>query len=141
MIGIGAMAVTNDIRVPEQYSARPGTQMSYEYGQVGMVTEYVIGSNKALHIAFDLFTGAGFTLQYERHHEGDEFDYEDDYVYDKNWFFVAEPGVKVEVNLTKWMRLSPGVSYRIASGSDAEGLTDRDLSDINYNVSLKFGKF
>src|SRR5687767_10084587 len=42
MIGIGAMAVTNDLPVPEQYHAIPGTPMSYGYGQVGMVNEYVI---------------------------------------------------------------------------------------------------
>ena len=27
---------------------------------------------------------------------------------------VVEPGVKAEVNVTKWFRLSPGVSYRAA---------------------------
>jgi hypothetical protein len=141
MIGLGAMAVTNDIRVPEEYSALPGTPMSYEYGQVGMVNEYMFGSNKAFHVGFSLFTGAGFTLQYQRHDDWEEFDDSDHEIYDTNWFFVAEPGLQVEVNLTRWMRFSPGVSYRFAYGSDAEGLTDRDLRDINYNVSLKFGKF
>jgi hypothetical protein len=141
MIGIGAMAVTNDLPVPEQYSVNPDKRMSYEYGQVGLVNEYVLGSNKAVHVVFDLFTGAGFTLQYQRHSEWDDFDYEDDHAYEKNWFFVAEPGVQLEINLTRWMRVSPGVSYRLAYGSDAAGLTDNDLRDINYNVTLKFGKF
>jgi hypothetical protein len=141
-IGLGASAVTNDIPVPEEFSTVPGTRMSYEYGQVGMVNEYVIGSNKAFHVVFDLFTGAGFTLQYNRN-DLDHYNHEyyDDYTHDENWFFVIEPGVQLEVNLTKWMRLSPGVSYRFAQGSDAIGLTDSDLRDINYNVTLKFGKF
>jgi hypothetical protein len=141
MIGLSAIALTNDLEVPSEYSVDPTRHMSYQYGQVGLVTEYVLGSNKAVHVVFDLFSGAGFTLQYERHSDWDDFDSDQDKAYDQNWFFVAEPGVQVEVNLTRWMRFSPGVSYRLAYGSDAAGLTDNDLRDINYNVTLKFGKF
>jgi hypothetical protein len=60
---------------------------------------------------------------------------------DEDWFFVVEPGVQVEVNLLKWMRFSPGVSYRSVVNSNALGLSDSKLSDISYNVTLKFGKF
>ena len=40
--------------------------MSYEYGQVGLIMEFAPASNKAVHLAFSLFSGAGFTLQHER---------------------------------------------------------------------------
>jgi hypothetical protein len=143
LLGVGASAVTNDIRVPQQYSVNPDVPMSYEFGQVGLVTEYVLGSNKAVHVAFNLFTGAGFTVQYDRQSNNNdwEWDADEEEHHDENWFFVAEPGVQVEVNITRWMRFSPGVSYRIASGSDALGLTDAKLSDMSYNLTLKFGKF
>ncbi|RAW01708.1 hypothetical protein [Pseudochryseolinea flava] len=144
LVGVSAAAVTNDIRVPQKYSVNPDIPMSYEFGQVGLVTEYVLGSNKAVHFAFNLFTGAGFTVQYDREGYGDEWEWhddDDDSHHDENWFFVAEPGVQVEVNITRWMRFSPGVSYRIASGSDGLGLSDAKLSDMSYNLTLKFGKF
>jgi len=141
LLGIGAAATTNNIPVPIQYSVDPLRNMSYEYGQVGLVTEYVIGSNKTVHLAFNLFTGAGFTVQYERY-SWDHNDYHgDQHVHDENWFFVAEPGFQVEVNLMKWMRFSPGISYRAAFGSDARGLSDNALSNVSYNATLKFGKF
>jgi hypothetical protein len=115
--------------------------MSYEYGQVGLVTEYVLGSNKTFHVAFNLFSGAGFTVQYERYGwNNDDFDFDQQDI-DENWFFVAEPGVQLEINLLKWMRFSPGISYRAAFGSDAAGLSDNALSDITYSATLKFGKF
>jgi len=141
LLGIGAGATTNNIPVPLEYSVDPLRNMSYEYGQVGLVTEYVFGSNKTFHFAFNLFSGAGFTLQYERYgwHNLDYNNGDNDY--DENWFFVAEPGVQVEINLLKWMRFSPGISYRAAFGSDAPGLSDNALSDISYNATLKFGKF
>lgn len=143
LLGLGGAAVTNDIPVPPQYSAIPGVELSYEYGQCGLVTEYVIGSSKAIHAVFHLFSGAGFTVQYFRHNWDDDYDdYLDDHAgRDENWFFVAEPGVQLEVNLFRWMRFSPGVSYRAAFGSDAKGLSDNDLSDMSYNVTLKFGRF
>ncbi len=140
MIGAGAAAVTSNIPVPLQYSTDPSRNKSYEYGQVGLVTEYVVGSAKPVHLVFQLFTGAGFTLQYERNNWHNSGNYNST-VTDENWFFVAEPGVQLEVNLFKWMRLSPGISYRTSFGSDAAGLKDKDIRDISYSATLKFGKF
>lgn len=146
LIGIGAAALTNSLEVPLQFSADPLRDMNYEYGQVGLVTEYVLGSNKAFHLAFNLFTGAGFTLQHDRYdwdHDHDEdFDFDDeDETSDTNCFFVAEPGVQLDINVFKWMRFSPGVSYRAAFGSDGLGMRDSDISNISYNATLKFGRF
>jgi hypothetical protein len=141
LLGFGAAALTNNIPVPLEYRTMPTVDLSYMYGQFGLVTEYVAASDKVMHVVFHLFTGAGFTGQYERYHWDDDdsdFDRSD---LDENWFFVAEPGVQVELNVFKWMRFSPGVSYRATLGSDGRGLSDRDLSDISYNATLKFGKF
>lgn len=144
LLGLGAAALTNNIAVPSEHSTDPLRNMSYMYGQVGMVTEYVIASDKTFHLAFNLFSGAGFTVQYEREDWRDNDDHEfdwDEEQQDENCFFVAEPGVQLEVNVFKWMRFCPGVSYRAAFGSDARGLSDNDLSNISYNATLKFGKF
>lgn len=140
MFGIGAGAVTNNIPVPVEHRANPTEDLSYEYGQVGLVTEYVVASNKPVHLVFHLFTGAGFTLQYNRYNWDDDYSYRN-YPYDENWFFVMEPGVQVEINLLRWMRFSPGVSYRAAFGSEAYGLTDADLSGGSVDLTLKFGRF
>lgn len=143
LIGLSGAASTNYLPVPPEYSVRPLDDLSYEYGQVGLVTEYVLGSNKAFHVVFHLFSGAGFTLQYDRYDWEDDhqdwFDGQEDI--EENWFFVAEPGVQLEFNLFKWMRFSPGVTYRTAYGSDAKGLNDSALTDWSYNATLKFGKF
>ncbi len=147
MIGIGAAATTNNISVPMKYSTDPTRKMSWQYGQFGLMTEYSFGSTRVIHLNFSLFSGAGFTAQYERHDwddwdDWDDHDYDDDDIkHDANFFYVMEPGVQVELNVLKWMRLSPGISYRKTFGSDAIGLNDKALSDVSYNVTLKFGKF
>lgn len=138
MLGLGASASTNRLSVPDQFSAFTNRDMTWQYGQFGLMTEYVVGSDKPVHLVFQLFSGAGFTLQYER--DGwHGYDYDD--VHDENWFVVAEPGVQLELNLFKWMRLSPGISYRATFGSEGLGLKDKDLSALSYRATLKFGKW
>jgi len=146
LIGVGAAATTNYIPVPLEYSISPADRMSYGFGQVGLVTEYALWSNRAVHLTFNLFSGAGFTFQYDRpvnwyndhNYDPQPYAYGDN---DENWFMVMEPGVQLELNLFKWMRVSPGISYRQTYGSNARGLTDSNMSNTTYSVTFKFGKF
>ena len=141
MVGIGGAASTNNLPVPQQYATVEGRQLSYQYVQFGLYSEYVFGSNKTIHPVAHLFAGPGLTVQYDRK-QWDEFDHiEKDNKHDENWFMVAEPGVQIEINLFRWMRFSPGVSYRMAFGNDAAGLSDSKLSGMSFNASMKFGRF
>lgn len=144
MLGLSFTGSTNDIQVPLEYSANPLQNMTYQYAQGGLLMERVIGSNKPIHLVLSLFSGAGYTMQYSR--DGwDSYYYDpNDYhtaVYDENWFYVIEPGAQLEMNLFRWMRLSPGISYRQTYESKGLGLSDHDLSDWTYSVTLKFGGF
>lgn len=143
MLGASLAATTNNIPVPMEHSVNPrkDVKMSYEYGQFGLMSEYVLSSHRAIHVAFQMFAGTGFTLQYERYTNDWEDNHYHDYTHDDDWFFVAEPGVKVEFNVLKWMRFSPGVSYRLAAGSNGRGLSDDKISGASINATLKFGKF
>ncbi|MEI9810069.1 MAG: hypothetical protein WDO16_20600 [Bacteroidota bacterium] len=138
MLGLGLAASTNNLKVPLEHSADPLHSMTYQYGQFGLMTEYVVGSGWPLHLVFQGFAGAGFTLQYQR---SDWHTNSNRNINDENWFVVAEPGVQLEMNLFKWMRFSPGVSYRATFGSDGRGVKDKDLSAVSYNATLKFGRF
>lgn len=143
MIAFGAAATTNYIPVPANLNNFPARKMTYQYGQAGLMTEYVLASTKLVHLNFNLLTGTGFTLQYDRK-EWDDWDFDDwddDDRHKPDFFFVMEPGVQVEFNLLKWMRFSPGISYRRSFGARENGLSDSDLSNISYNLTFKFGRF
>lgn len=141
LLGLSGAAVTNNIPVPAQYSALPGEELSYMYGQFGLKTEYVVSSNRKFHLVFNLMTGAGFTTQYDRYYYRENSRNYGNVPRSDDWFFVAEPGVHLEVNVFRWMRFSPGYSYRAVYGSNAEGLRDESLSGNTLNLTLKFGKF
>src|SRR5688572_25499438 len=66
LIGVSAAAVTNNLPVPREYSTNPHMDMSYQYGQFGLMTEYTLWSERAVHLSFHVMNGAGFTLQYVR---------------------------------------------------------------------------
>jgi hypothetical protein len=142
LIGMGFAASTNDIRVPQQHSVNPLQPMTYQYGQGGLMLERVIKSNRSIHLVFNLFSGVGFTAQYHRPEweQWDDFDYYTT-THDENWFYVVEPGAQLEMNLFRWLRLSPGVSYRNTYGSNGLGLSDNNLSNWSYNITLKIGGF
>ncbi len=142
MVGLAFAASTNDLRVPVEYSVDPLQPMTYQYGQGGLMIERVLGSNKPVHLVLNLFSGVGFTAQYNRN-DWDDYNYHYDHpsIHDENWFYVLEPGAQLELNLFRWMRLSPGVSYRKTYQSSALGLIDSDLSNWSYNITVKFGGF
>jgi hypothetical protein len=145
LFGIGGSAVTNSIQVPAQYRILPDAEMIYTYGQFGSVIEYTLWSHRAIHLSFHAMNGAGFTAQYWENNWNDEDVQWGEYVnysHDTNWFFVTEPGIKIEMNVLRWMRFSPGISYRAVFGDHhPEGLSDSSLSGTSVNLTLKFGKF
>jgi hypothetical protein len=144
LLGVAGAAVTNNIPVPDKFNTIPGVKMSYEYAQFGLMTEYVLGSNRVIHVGFQLFSGAGLNTQYNRYDLDDDNDDDDfdDYRKNTDWFFIAEPGINVEINVFKWMRFCPGISYRAAVGDgESSGLKGSDINGATLNASLKFGKF
>jgi hypothetical protein len=59
--------------------------------------------------------------------------------------FVWEPGVGVELNVTKFFRINFGASCRFVSGINADnksdGFENKDFSGLNGSVTFKFGRF
>lgn len=141
LLGIGGGATTNFIPVPTSESSAPSKRMSYLYGQAGLVNEIVIASNGAIHPVLHWFNGAGLSLQYERPewNEMGDSDYTEQ-ADDLRWFYITEPGVQIELNLFRWMRMSPGISYRFAFDNETRTL-NKDVSGPSASIALKFGKF
>lgn len=141
LVGIGGGSTTNYIPVDIHESANPNQRMSYLYGQFGMVNELVIASNSPIHPVLHVFNGAGFTMQYHRP-RWEDFDnphYRED-IEDMKWYYICEPAIQVELNLLKWLRLSPGISYRFAFDNEKRKLDDQ-VSGPSVSLGMKFGKF
>ena len=47
----------------------------------------------------------------------------------------------MDINVSSWLRIGLGASYRIAVGLDLEEITNSDISGPSGLIILKFGKF
>lgn len=125
-------------------------------GYGGLLIEPIIAPHYPVHVSFPIMIGAGGVSYYEHYdyddcptwHEDDcGFDWDDDDCcdnyrqIDSDAFFVVEPGVEVELNIVKFMRLGIGGSYRWTSNVALQDHKKDFLHGLSGNISLKFGKF
>lgn len=129
----------------------------YEFagGYGGLYVEPIINWNSPVHLSFPMLIGAG-GIGYLKHW-GDYDSDHDYYNYDEDSyaFFVFEPGVEVEFNLLKWMRVALVGSYRLTTDVKLEykeHLTSSSfageriapenmLRSFSVGMIMKFGKF
>lgn len=114
------------------------------YGYFGVIGQYIISPAKLVHFSGQLELAYGSTKDYENPKSG---------LLDNFWnisgahYFMMEPGVNIELNLSKKIAFVTGVSYRYISGLNENDenvsithVTNKDLSGINFNIGLKFSK-
>lgn len=111
------------------------TNLAGGYG--GFMLEYIILPHAPVHVSIPLVLGAGGIAHTNNWNN-------------LNWagyptkadaFFVIEPGVEVEFNLIKFIRLSLGVSYRATTDIQLEDTDKNALNGLSTGIALKFGKF
>ena len=112
-------------------------------GYGGVQIEFTVAPRFPFHIAFPLLIGGGAAM-YSRN---EMFNY-DNHTYTGNWdvydwdtYFVVQPGIRLELNLLKFMRFGIGASYRYVPDLDLIHTDKTMLDGINGEVSLLFGKF
>jgi hypothetical protein len=114
------------------------------YGYFGAVGQYIYKPASLWHCSGQMLLAYGSTKDYENPKSG---------LLDNFWnisgasFFLLEPGINLELNLSRRLTLVTGISYRYVTGLDENNenveithVTNRDLSGINFNIGLKFNK-
>ncbi len=120
------------------------THPTVNYGYFGGIGQYLIYPGNAVHLSGQLLLAYGTTKDYEDPKSG---------LMDNFWnisgeiFFITEPGINLEINLTERVTFVTGLSYRKVKGIDSGNenvsrtrLTDQDMNGFNLNIGLKFRK-
>lgn len=142
-IGFAGYGLTTNVD-SDTYDEK-GELYELHMGYGGLLIEPVIASKSMVHITVPIFLGlggAGTHRQFNHPLTSDEIEnFEKKYEFETDVILVAEPGLNIEVNLLKNVRLDLGASYRYVYDSNVKGINDQELSGISGNVSLKFGWF
>ena len=125
---------------------------SYMYtgGYGGLHIAANVFGNKPINVTFPLTVGAG-SISYIKTQYYDLYNnyYDDCYAENHYAYLVLEPGVEVQLNMTRFFRISAGISYRytsdiylIYSNTNSESVINPSIMrGINAGIKLKFGKF
>ncbi|RJP80442.1 MAG: hypothetical protein C4524_03400 [Candidatus Zixiibacteriota bacterium] len=111
----------------------------FEGGYGGLMLGMIIQNNSLLHASADVTIGGG-TLVNTLEDRDDEWDFDSDN-YPSDGYFMLQPMLHAEVNLTEWMRADLGAGWRFVDGVTQFGLNDDDVSGVVAGVTFRFGQF
>lgn len=119
-------------------------QLAGGYG--GLFFEFIVNPNSPIHVSFPLTIGAGGVAYVRK-----DYNFNNNFEsleHDSEAFFMVEPGIELELNLVKFMRLAFGASYRYTSdvkldyvSNNAPIVGNDVLRGFSGGITLKFGKF
>lgn len=137
IIGGGGYGLATDIRASgEAHKIYPGKYLEMEMAYGGMEFEYVCMSDRLLHFSLYSLIGVG-NIGY-----GDESFSDEDMDFDKkDTVFVIEPALNGTLNITRWFRISAGLSYRMITDFQLAGVDKNDVSGLSATMTFRFGKF
>lgn len=130
-LGGGGYGLVTNHRVPVPYDGNDDLYAMGGYG--GFIFEYTNRSYRLIHITAATLIGGGGLMLRERNF--------DDVNEEVESYFVFEPGIHAELNVTHFFRIAAGVNYRMTSGISDFGFTDSDFSGFNGVITFKFGGF
>lgn len=129
-LGIGRYRTGTDFEAVNWTADIPRPEMRTNYS--GFEMEYVNQSYRLLHFSVQSLIGSGSVRYDDRNIDMDKT---------RDTYFVLQPGVNVNLNITSWFRLNAGVLYRFASGVSLQGTSNSDLSGGSGYIGLRFGGF
>jgi hypothetical protein len=113
-----------------------GQSAQIQLGYGGLLLEYIGAPAHLVHYGAGVVLGGGIAqivdLPFDPQFDGD---------LDQSAVFVAEPGGRLELNVTTYFRLGLGGGYRFVQGSDLRGVSNTDLSGPFGRLSFRFGQF
>jgi len=131
VLGGGGYGLVN--RINARRPSRNGFQY-FQMGYGGLEVEYISEWEKLIHLSLQVLVGGG-GVYYSGAENGMAHNQEQDA------FFVLEPAVHANLNVTSRFVVSLGMSYRYISGVTHPATSNADLGGLNTVLTFRFGKF
>jgi hypothetical protein len=151
-LGLGGYGLVTDVpnKAYDSYLVDSGEELKkgsqFRMGYGGILLEPIIAYRSPVHVSIPVIIGAG-GCTYETFTklppdiDPDDDDEEDRWHNDGQAFFVVEPGVELEVNLVRIVRVGVGASYRYTTDIDLPATPKDALRGFNTSFTIKVGRF
>lgn len=130
IIGMGGYGLVNQVDANFIFE---GKLIPLTMGYGGFEMEYIYSSNSLVHFSIYLLLGGG-GLTYKEYS-----DWRSPQISDNFW--IAEPAVNIELNISSFFRIDAGIGYRLVSDVNLGDLTNSDIAGVEGILTFKFGKF
>ncbi len=138
-IGLGGYGFVNNLDYYYYYENHP-LNYTLAGGYGGIFVEPIVAGKKAVHLSFPVLFGMGGVALIEDY-GWQSWEYDPFNELDHDVFFVIEPAVELEFNLTRWFTTAATLSYRYTSNIDLYETDANVLNGLNFGLTCKFGKF
>jgi hypothetical protein len=147
-LGVGITSFRN---LDRNYSPSSLSPLLLNANYHGLKFEYTVNGNKAIHLTFPLTIGvanasadtAGALYGRNRPHmDGNDASPVGFNNTNRSRFMFVQPGVQVEANVFKCMKVYAGVNYRVAwKDAMPNQLSNSTVEGLSANAGIKFGLF
>lgn len=137
-IGIAGYALLSDVDVQGYYYTNLPVYLMptgvLEFAYAGLLLEPVFFNKSVVHFTAPVIIGPGIaSIRNTRIWESDSYNTFTDVV------GVVEPGLNMELNLTRMIRFNFGASYRFVFDSDLPRYNNKSLSHVAIMAGFKIG--
>ncbi|MDA0193801.1 MAG: hypothetical protein O2887_01270 [Bacteroidetes bacterium] len=134
ILGLGGYGVTTNVDIPNI-----SEDASLDGGYAGVILGFIIAPREVVHLTIPILIGAGSFHETDR--QLDIYNLPRKIYLQSSSFAVVEPGLQIEINISKTVRLGLGGSYRYIQGAHLGEVTDSNLSNFTGNFTVKIGRF
>ena len=136
---------------PTAFNANSLLNLNVMYG--GLKLEYTPNPNSAVHVSFPLLIGGGMARvdsasDYRNGFDGRDRNNRREFGgRDNTEFWVIQPGINIEANVIRFLKIYAEASYRLTPSVNTETTavlptpTANQLSGLNFSAGLKLGFF
>lgn len=137
-IGLGGYGFVNNIDYDDMDDFR-NQNLAGGYG--GLLLEPIIAGRSPFHVAFPILIGMGGITHSDNRGWYGGWGSSNSWSYGEDMFFVIEPAIDLEFNMTRFFRMAATASYRFTSKIDLFNTDEYVLNGFNFGLTFKFGKF
>lgn len=135
-IGLGGTALSNSMNYDDVLLNNYTYDKTYLAGGYGgFIIEPILAPRKPIHLSFPILIGGGAAALIEENSQMMPYSKVEDV------FFVAEPGIELEINFTKWLRVAFFATYRYTTDIEISDVRGDALRSYSTGLTFKAGLF